>query len=220
MNSVIHVLVFDGYADWEPAFAMAELRRSGGLEVLTLGFNEAPVRSMGGLLVTPDRSLTDLDPATVRLLILPGGDLWEGLDARVGIEPTLKAMRSAGVPIAAICGATLAVAHAGILDDHAHTSNELGYLEQMVPQYRGARQYIDALAVRDRGLITASGLGPVEFAREIFEELQVFSETDRPLWFHLFKHGRFPEPAAQTANAVDQLGSAGTPQTVGAPKTL
>jgi putative intracellular protease/amidase len=196
MTPAVHVLVFDGYADWEPAYAMAELRRSGGLEVVTLGFTAAPVRSMGGLPVTPDRPLTGLDPATVRLLILPGGDLWEGLDARSEIRPTLQALRGAGVPIAAICAATLAVAQAGLLDDHAHTSNDPGYLEQLVPQYRGARRYVDALAVRDRGLITASGLGPVEFAREIFEELQVFSDTDRPVWFHLFKHGRFPEPAA------------------------
>lgn len=195
MIPAVHVLVFDGYADWEPAFAMAELRRSGGLEVVTLGFSAAPVRSMGGLPVQPDRSLAGLDPASVRLLILPGGDLWEGPNPRADIVPTLKALHSGSVPIAAICGATLALAHAGLLDDHAHTSNEPGYLGRLVPEYRGASRYVDALAVRDRGLITASGLGPVEFAREIFEELQIFSDTDRPVWFHLYKHGRFPEPA-------------------------
>lgn len=196
MIPAVHVLVFDGFADWEPAYAMAELRRSGGLEVVTLGFTDAPVRSMGGLAVTPDQSLKGLDPATVRLLILPGGDLWEGSQPRAEIGPTLEAVHGAGVPIAAICGATLAVAQAGFLDDHAHTSNDLAYLQQMVPEYRGAPRYVDVLAVRDRGLITASGLGPVEFAREIFEELEIFSATDRPLWFHLYKHGRLPDPAA------------------------
>jgi putative intracellular protease/amidase len=189
MLRAVHVLVFDGFADWEPAFAMAELRRSGGLDVVTLGFSEAPVRSMGGLRVLPDRRLDGLDPATVRLLILPGGDMWEGAHPRAEIERTLKALHGAGVPIAAICGATLAVARAGLLEEHAHTSNELAYLEHMVPEYAGGAGYVDALAVRDRGLITASGLGAVEFAREIFEELQVFSETDRPMWFQLFKHG-------------------------------
>ncbi|MGH7497565.1 MAG: type 1 glutamine amidotransferase family protein [Gemmatimonadales bacterium] len=195
MIPAVHVLVFDGFADWEPAFAMAELRRSGGLDVVTVGFGEAPVRSMGGLRVMPDRPLERVDPAAVRLFVLPGGDMWEGPHPRAEIQHTLMALRRAGVPIAAICGATLAVARAGLLDAHAHTSNELAYLERMVPEYVGAHRYVDALAVRDRGLITASGLGPVEFAREIFEELQVFSEADRRLWFHLFKHGRFPEPA-------------------------
>jgi putative intracellular protease/amidase len=193
MSRAVHILVFEGFADWEPALALAELRRSGGLDVVTVGFTEEPVRSMGGLRVVPDRRLEGLDPATVRLLILPGGDLWEGAYPRAEIERALRALRGAGVPIAAICGATLAVARAGLLDDHAHTSNEPAYLVDMVPEYAGAPRYVDALAVRDRGLITASGLGPVDFAREIFEELQVFSETDRPVWFHLFKHGRFPQ---------------------------
>ena len=89
MTPAVHVLVFDGFADWEAAFAMAELRRSGGLEVVTLGFSEAPVRSMGGLPVVPDRPLKGLNPAAVRLLILPGGDLWEGSHSRAELEPTL-----------------------------------------------------------------------------------------------------------------------------------
>jgi putative intracellular protease/amidase len=197
MTPAVHVLVFDGFADWEPAFALAELRRSGGLDVVALGFSPAPVVSMGGLRVVPDRSLADLAPATVRLLILPGGDLWEGQYPREELEAVLTTLRRAGVPIAAICGATVALARAGWLDDHAHTSNELAYLERLVPEYAGASRYVAALAVRDRGLITASGVGPTEFAREIFEELQIFSAAERPVWYHLFKHGRWPEPAAE-----------------------
>jgi putative intracellular protease/amidase len=191
----VHVLVFDGFADWEAAFATAELRRSGGLDVVTVGFGESPVQSMGGLRVTPDRRLLALDAATVRLLILPGGDLWEGQYPRAEVESVLHALHAAGVPIAAICGATLALARAGLLDDRAHTSNGLDYLERMVPEYRGAASYVDALAVRDRGVVTASGLGAVEFAREIFEELEILSASDRQAWFYLFKHGRLPEPA-------------------------
>jgi len=195
MTPAVHVLVFDGFADWEPAFALAELRRSGGLEVVTLGFTVEPVRSMGGLRVVPDRTLAGVDPADVRLLILPGGDMWEGEYPRTALEAVLAALHQAGVPIAAICAGTLALARAGLLDHHAHTSNDRGYLERTVPAYAGSTRYVDELAVRDRGLITASGVGPTEFAREIFEELQVFSPEDRPVWYHLFKHGRFPEPA-------------------------
>lgn len=201
MMPVVHVLVFDGLADWEPGFALAELRRSGGWEVVTLGFTMAPVRTMGGLQVMPDRPLHDLEPAAARLLILPGGDLWEGAYPRDEVHHTLRRLSGDGVPIAAICGGTLPVARAGLLDDRAHTSNDQAYLERMAPEYRGARHYTETLAVRDRGVITASGLGPVEFAREIFEELQVFSETDRSLWFHLFKYGRMPEPERQAPDA-------------------
>ena len=193
--SAVHVLVFDGFADWEPAYALAELRRSGGIAVTTVGFTDAPVRSMGGLPVMPDLALGRVDPGTVRLLLLPGGDLWEGGYPRTALEPLLRDLHARRIPIAAICGATLALARAGLLNDLSHTSNEAAYLQQ-APEYVGTASYRDALAVRDRGVITASGLGPTEFAREIFEELEVFSPADRDVWYHLFKHGRFPEPAA------------------------
>ena len=193
----VHLVVFDGFADWEPAFALAEARRSGGLEVETVGFTDAPVRSMGGLRVTPDRAIDGVVPERVRLLLLPGGDAWEaGAYPRSALEALLRALVGRGVPIAAICGATLALARAGLLNERAHTSNEPGWLDRLSPEYAGAARYVDALAARDRGVITASGLGPTEFAREIFEELGVFSGADRSLWYHLFKYGRFPEPAA------------------------
>ena len=63
MNPAVHVLVFEGFADWEPAYALAELRRSGGLDVVTLGFTDAPVRSMGGLRVAPDRAIAGNPPS-------------------------------------------------------------------------------------------------------------------------------------------------------------
>jgi len=192
----VYLLVFEGYADWEPAYALAELRRSGNLEVETVGFTSEPVRSMGGVRVVPDLTLAELDPARVRLLILPGGDQWEGDYPREPLETLLHRLDRSGTPIAAICGATLAVARTGLLDSRDHTSNEAAYL-QRVSSYQGPSRYVDALAVRDRGVITASGLGPVEFAREIFEQLGVFSPEDRRLWYHVFKHGRFPEPSVQ-----------------------
>ena len=165
MNPAVHVLVFEGFADWEPAYALAELRRSGGLDIVTIGFTGAPVRSMGGLRVVPDRALAGLDPAAVRLLILPGGDMWEGIYPRAELDAVLAELRAREVPIAAICGATLALARAGLLNDRAHTSNEQAYLTSLAPEYAGGGQYVDELAVRDRQVITASGLGPWRVTR-------------------------------------------------------
>ena len=99
------MLVFEGFADWEPAFALAEVRRSGGLDVVTLGFTDAPVRSMGGLRVVPDRAIAGLDIAAVRLLVLPGGDMWEGAYPRADLDALLTELHARGVPVAAICGA-------------------------------------------------------------------------------------------------------------------
>jgi putative intracellular protease/amidase len=198
MADQVHVLVFDGFADWEPSYALAELRRSGHHEVATVGFDGRPVTSMGGLRVLPDRTLRDVRGDEVKILIAPGGDLWEREDAypRADVDALLARVVAAGRPIAAICGATIALARAGLLDDRRHTSNGSTYLSDTVPEYRGAPLYDTALAVRERGVITASGLGAVEFAREIFAELGVFDAADAALWFEMFKHGKIPAAAS------------------------
>jgi putative intracellular protease/amidase len=194
MEPRVHILVFDGFADWEPSYALAELRRSGNQEIVSVGFTGDEVRSMGGLRVRPDRALADVRAVEVRLLILPGGDMWEREDAypRAQLEALIGEVLSAGRPVAAICGATVAMARARLLDDRRHTSNMPNYLSETVPVYRGAALYEPSLVVRDRGVITASGLGAVDFARAIFAELGVFSASDEALWYDMFKHGKMP----------------------------
>ena len=105
-------------------------------------------------------------------------------------------MDSQGIPIAAICAATVAIARLGLLRGRRHTSNGLEYLRSNVPGYAEAANYVDSPAVRDRGLITASGLGDVEFARELFEELDVLSAEDRAAWAAIFRSARLPDVVA------------------------
>ncbi|MEO8635353.1 MAG: hypothetical protein ABI587_08750 [Gemmatimonadales bacterium] len=50
--------------------------------------------------------------------------------------------------------------------------------------------YVDGLTVRDRGLITACGLGALEFAREILAEHGVFSAANTGEWCRMFSEGR------------------------------
>lgn len=192
-SDVVYVLVFEGFADWEPALVLAELRRSGKREIVAVGFTREPVTSMGGLRVSPTRALAEVDAGQVGLLILPGGDLWASGNAP--LEPLTGLLRdlvASGTPVAAICGGTLALARAGLLNDRRHTSTEPGDLSSAGSAYSGAARYVHALAVTDRGVITASGLGSVDFAREVFEALGTFSDSDQALWFDMYKHGRLP----------------------------
>lgn len=191
----VHVLVFEGFADWEPAHALAELRRSGERSVMVVGFNAEPVTSMGGLRVVPERQLKDVRRSEVEIFILPGGHLWESAYPHAELERVLTGLIAADVPVAAICAGTLAVARMGLLNDRHHTSNGPGYIAEHVPQYSGAGLYEAIPAVRDRGVITASGLAPVDFAREIFRQLRIFSAADEERWFDMFKSGRLGESA-------------------------
>ena len=193
-DRAVHVLIFDGFADWEPAHALAELRRWGKREVRTVAFTTVPVLTIGGLRVTPDVALAAVKPSDVEIFIMPGGDMWqEATYPRAELESLLASLVAAETPVAAICAATLALGRIGILDDRRHTSNMLKYLAQYAAGYAGADNYVDAPAVRDRHVITASGLSPVDFAREIFAELRMLSEQDERLWFDMFKHGRLPQ---------------------------
>lgn len=195
-QGAIHVVIFDGFADWEPAHALAELRRWGKRTIRTVGIADAPVVSMGGLRVLPDLDLASVRADDVELLILPGGDLWQSTDyPRPVLQSLIAALLASETPIAAICAGTLALARAHALDDRRHTSNARGYLPKYAAEYSGGAHYVEAPAVSDRHVITASGLAAVDFARAIFAELGIFSADDEAMWFDMFKHGRLPRAA-------------------------
>lgn len=196
LRNTAYLFVFDGFADWEPALALCEIRKQERFEVKTVGLTTAPVTSMGGLRVMPDAGIDEVSPENSCIFILPGGDMWEK-QTPPPVAQLLPNLRRSGVPIAAICGGTLAPARAGLLDDVRHTSNLVGYLRALVPEYQGEALYQEVLAVADGGIITASGAGHVEFAREIVALLGVYSGDELEAWFKLFKHGIIPEDIGQ-----------------------
>lgn len=172
MSGSVAIFVFDGYADWGPALALAHLRDDFGFTVRSYGLTADPVVTMGGLRILPDATLADVAPSDHKLLILPGGDLWREGEKKA-ITALLKRAHAAGTAIAAIGHATAAPAFAGLLDDRAHTSNRLAYLvETAGAAYGGQAYYRDAAAaVVDRGVVTAPGDAPVAFASAIFRHL-------------------------------------------------
>jgi putative intracellular protease/amidase len=192
----VAVLIFDGFADWEPAYALAGLRRWGGRSVTAVGYDRRAVTSMGGLHVDPDDLLESLTPATTEMVLLPGGDAWTEAYPASRTTDRLAMLASGGVTIAAICGATVAVARAGLLAGRRHTSNDAAFLRQHAPGYETPALYTDALAVTDHGVITASGLGAVEFAHEIFAALGVLGTADLSLYLERYGRGARPAPAS------------------------
>ena len=189
-QQAVHLAVYDTIADWEIGYLTAHLtnghhqRRPGGHRIATVGLTGEPVTTMGGLRVLPDLALADLEPAVSSLLILPGAEGWEA----GALDPfTAAAARflAAGVPVAAICGATFGLAKAGLLDSRRHTSNDPGYLASS--GYAGAEHYVaDQPAVIDGDLITASGVAPVHFARAVFERLDIYEPHVLASWFKLY----------------------------------
>ena len=185
----IHLAVYDTFADWECAFAVAHLnqpdwqRQPGRFRVVTVAETAASVTSMGGLRVTPDVVLADLRPEGSAMLILPGANTWL-TGGNLAFAEAARRFLDVGVPVAAICGATGGLAVAGLLDDRDHTSNAAEYLAGL--GYAGGDRYRDEPAVTDGDLITASATAPVEFAREIFARLDVYEPGVLASWYQLY----------------------------------
>ncbi|MCX5369037.1 glutamine amidotransferase [Streptomyces sp. NBC_00015] len=179
----VHLAVYDTLADWETGFATAYLARN-GYEIRTVGGSEEPVVSTGGLRIRPDLALDAVRPEDSSLLILPGADLWDTSDDLAPFARTARAFLDAGVPVAAICGATAGLAREGLLDDRDHTGAVSFYLA--ATGYAGGDRYVEADAVTDSNLITAGPTEPVAFAREIFRLLGVYEGEVLDAWYRLF----------------------------------
>jgi putative intracellular protease/amidase len=192
MPQTVHLFVFDTLADWEPGFAVAGLNNPDGqkapgrYQVRTVGVTRDSITTIGGLRIQPDVSLDRLAPEESAMLILPGGERWDQGGNMEAVEKA-KAFLAAGVPVAAICGATAGLARGGVLDTRKHTSNAPDYLA--ATGYRGAHLYQTADVASDQNLITASGMKSLEFAREIFARLDVYEDKVLDAWYGLFKTG-------------------------------
>ncbi|MBN1815489.1 MAG: DJ-1/PfpI family protein [Anaerolineae bacterium] len=171
----VYVLVFDGLADWEIGLITFELSTRNNITVTTVGFTGEPIETGGSLRVLPDVVLSEIDLDGVGLLILPGRGMWHDVFPQ-DLAQVIARLHGMGVPVAAICGATVFLAKAGLFKGVLHTSNALEYLQQFAPEYDAQDFYRDVYAASDKGVITAGGLASVEFTYQILKTLQVYDD--------------------------------------------
>lgn len=192
--STVYLYVLDTMADWEIGYLTAELNsgRYGkkdqpATQVVTVGLDKTPITTMGGLRVLPDIPLQECSPTTGDTLLLPGGDTWLAPIHAPVLELAGRCLEQ-GIRVAAICGATMGLAQAGLLNgSRNHTSNDRAYLKMVCPQYSGEACYQDQPVVTDGNLITASGIAPLEFAAHVLKALDVFAPDTLDAWYNLNK---------------------------------
>lgn len=188
----VHLLVLDTMADWEPGFAIAHINQPApGMpskyRVRSVGLSSEPVVTKGGLRILPELTIGELSAESSALLILPGADIWGEKRTNLALEKA-KAFVAAGVPVAAICGGTLGLARAGLLDTRRHTSNAPQFLAST--GYAGASHYVSEPVVEDAGVITAPATAALEFAKHLLEKLRVYSPPALDAWYALFRTGK------------------------------
>ena len=191
----VYIYVLDTLADWELGYVTAELnsgrffkKDAPEVSVKTVAISTEPVKTMGGLTIVPDCTIREIAVSEKSVLLLPGANTWDDPRHSVMMKKAGELL-SAGALVCAICGATMALASAGLLDRRPHTSNGAGYLEMVSPSYKGQNFFVDALSVADRNLITASSTGGLLWAKQIIERLDVFQHNTLEAWYAYFSTG-------------------------------
>ena len=188
-----YLYVLDTLSDWEIAYITAELNSGRYLNkekekpvIVKIGNSLKQVKTMGGFVITPDKEVDNIEFRDGDLLILPGADTWMD-ENNQKIMNIVSGVINKNVTVAAICGATIALAEKGLLNKRKHTSNDKDYLKMVCPGYTGYDYYINAPVAVDDNLITATGLAPLEFSYEVFKKTGVMKTATLEAWYHLNK---------------------------------
>lgn len=192
----IYVYILDTLADWELGYVTSELnsgrffkKDAQRISLKTVSHAKEPIRTMGGLAIVPDCLIDDMVVSKTSVLLLPGANTWSDPKHGTIIEKSSEFL-SAGAVVGAICGATAALANAGLLNNRPHTSNGAGFLEMVSPCYKGESFYIDKPSVADQNLITAGSAGGLLWGKQIIEHLGVFQSDTLEAWYNYFSTGK------------------------------
>lgn len=194
--TTIYVYILDTLADWELGQVTAELnsgrffkKDAPTVSLKTVGYSKDSIKTMGGMTIVPDCLIDDITMSDTTVLLLPGADTWSDSKQAAIIEKAGELL-SLGATVGAICGATVALANAGLLNDRPHTSNGPGFLDMFVPSYTGQDFYVDQPSAADHNLITASSTGGLLWAKQLIERLDVFQADTLEAWYDYFSTGK------------------------------
>jgi len=152
---------YDGFAEFEIAQACLLL---GDLKPLFAALERRVYASGEGQRFIPSHLLSEIDPETVDLFVIPGGEsspLYENAEIKAFIEGVL----AAGKKVAGICGGSELLAALGFLKGKKCTGNTsgVGPTDAVWKYYEGSRLSDDHV-VADGAIITAQGQAFTEFA--------------------------------------------------------
>ena len=182
------LVLTDQWADWEASYAIWLINSVPEYTVKTIAVDKQPKVSAGGLRAEIDYAIDEYQHFNnLAMVILTGSFSWKK-DRYDEIARFVKKIHDLYIPIAAICGGTVFLGKHGFLDNVKHTGNSLERF-QKEPGYNGKDSFILAQAVVDQGFITANETAALEFAREIFRVLNVYTDEDMDEWYDEFKNG-------------------------------
>ncbi len=150
------------------AVTVIDLLRRAGIEVVTAGLADGPVRASRGVVLMADTTLDEALSDDYDMLVLPGGGPGsDRLDADERIKHLLQQMAEKGKYTAAICAAPKVLKSAGLLEGKGVTCYP-GVLNQTDVPGLDTNQSV----VQDGNVVTSRGPGTaMDFALALIENL-------------------------------------------------
>lgn len=158
MAKCVLCLVADGVEELELVAPVDVLRRAGAEVVLAAVGEGIHVTGRNGITLHADAQLSDLDPATFDLLLIPGGAAVAKLRADGRSAELAASFVAAGKLVAAICAGPLVLEDAGLLEDKRFTAH-FSAANELPGAQTGERVMEDGLIITSRGAGTALEFG-------------------------------------------------------------
>jgi len=157
-----------GFEELE-AVTIVDLLRRAGIEVVTAGLTDGPVRASRGVVVLPDTTLDRVVDDAFDMIALPGGlPGADHLNDDPRVRRILQRTATAGGYTAAICAAPKVLAGAGLLDGRKAT----GYPGVLDRLHLPRTEVLQRAVVTDGRIVTSRGPGTaMDFALELIERL-------------------------------------------------
>lgn len=171
--------ISEDFADFEITLALHKIKTVGKREVLSMGYDYAPVTSESGLIYKPAVTINEAaELHDTEGLIIPGGPIRDQRDELT--ELIIKLDREKRL-LAAICNGPQYLGRAGILNSRAFTTScslekmaELGVKNPFPLAGITSRR-----VVRDGHVITAKGRAFVDFSFELFDYLHIYEGREQ-----------------------------------------
>ena len=158
------------------AVTIIDLLRRAGIEVVSAGLDNQPVKASRGVILLPDTTLDEALKQDYDMIALPGGmPGMTNLKNDPRIIALLKKMAAAGKYTCAICAAPVVLAEADLLGGKRATSYP-GFLDKL--NLPGV-SYLNNAVVADGKVITSRGPGTaMDFALKLIETLAGKAKRD------------------------------------------
>ena len=158
------------------AITVTDLLTRAGIEVITAGLDNKPVKASRGMVLMPDYTLDEVMEQEFDMIVLPGGlPGADHLNNDPRIQQLVKQLHQQNKITAAICAAPRVLATAGVLDNKQATSFP-GALDNFPAQNMN---YLEEAVVVDGNVITSRGPGTaMDFALILIEKLMGKDKRD------------------------------------------